>query len=135
MALQEEIIFEGRPHVADLIANTLLLVTVFWFPFWVGAVLNYAFTRYRITNRRISVEGGWRGETRTDIIYREVNEVREIPATVVGSLFGYGILLILLKDGSKLELKSVPKFRELGAYIREKSEQYQDKKPKSATKS
>ncbi len=130
MAIQEEIIYEGRPHIGNLIVNTLMLVTVIWFPFWLGAVFSYAFTRYRFTNRRVTVEGGWLGKNRTDLIYREIQEVREIPATIAGSFMGYGVLLILLKDGSKLELNAVPKFREIGEYIRSRSNQYPNKDKK-----
>ncbi|WP_218082700.1 PH domain-containing protein [Anthocerotibacter panamensis] len=135
MAIQEEVIFEGRSHVGDLISNTFLLVTIVWLPFFVASLVRYIFTRYRFTNRRITVEGGWLGRKRTDIIYREVSEVRDVPATLAGSFMGYGVLLITLKDGSRLELRAVPRFRELAQYVRERTAQYVDRKAKSATKS
>ncbi|WP_287129046.1 PH domain-containing protein [Candidatus Cyanaurora vandensis] len=133
MAIQEEIIYEGRPHVGDLIASTLLLFTIIWVVFWIPAVVNYVFSRYRFTNRRITVEGGWLGRNRTDVIYREVESVRAIPATVFGSIFGYGVLLIVLRDGAKLELKAVPKFREIAEYIEDRIDQYSDRKTTTKT--
>lgn len=135
MAIQEEVIYEGRPHVGDVIANTLLLFTVVWVVFWIPSVVGYLFSRYRFTNRRISVEGGWMGRNRTDVIYREVAEVRGVPATILGSILGYGVILISLEDGSKLELKAVPKFREIEAYIQERIQQSSDKRTKTSSKS
>ncbi len=134
MAIQEDVIYEGRPHVGDLIVNTILLGTVIWVVFWVGAVINYAFTRYRFTNRRITVEGGWQGRNRTDVVYREVRSIQPIATALIGAIFGYGTLLITLQDGAKLELKAVPKFREIADFVQEKIDTYVDKKPKSATK-
>jgi len=135
VAIQEEVIYEGRPHVGDVIANTLLLFTVVWVVFWIPSVIGYLFSRYRFTNRRITVEGGWMSRNRTDVIYREVAQVRGVPATILGSILGYGVILIVLKDGSKLELKAVPKFRELEAYIQDRIEQSSDKRTKTSTKS
>jgi len=135
VAIQEEVMYEGRPHIGDVIANTLLLFTVVWVVFWIPSVVGYLFSRYRFTNRRISVEGGWMGRNRTDVIYREVAEVRGVPATILGSILGYGVILIALKDGSKLELKAVPKFREIEAYIQERIQQSSDKRTKTSSKS
>jgi nitrogen fixation protein len=72
--------------------------------------------RYRITNRRISVTGGWRGRDRSDIIYSEIAKVVTVPRGV-GS---WGDMVITLKDGSRLELRAVPKFREIYDYINDK---------------
>ncbi len=120
MAIQEEVIYEGRIHPGDLIVNTFLLVTVIWLPIWIGSLVRWIFVKYRFTNLRLSVEGGWQGRNRTDVTYKEIVEVKDVPASIVGGLFGYGTLLLVLKDGARLELKAVPKFREIAERIRER---------------
>jgi uncharacterized membrane protein YdbT with pleckstrin-like domain len=120
MAIQEEVIYEGRIHPGDLITNTVLLVTVIWLPIWVGSLVRWIFVRYRFTNLRLSVEGGWLGRERTEVTYREIVEVKDVPASIVGGFFGYGTLLLVLKDGARLELKAVPKFREIAERIRKR---------------
>ncbi len=120
MAIQEQVIYEGRIHPGDLIVNTFLLVTVIWLPIWIGSLVRWIFVKYRFTNLRLSVEGGWLGRDRTDVTYREIVEVKDVPASIVGGLFGYGTLLLVLKDGARLELKAVPKFREIAERIRER---------------
>jgi uncharacterized membrane protein YdbT with pleckstrin-like domain len=120
MAIQEEVIYEGRIHPGDLITNTFLLVTVIWLPIWIGSLVRWIFVKYRFTNLRLSVEGGWLGRDRTDVTYKEIVEVKDVPASIMGGLFGYGTLLLVLKDGARLELKAVPKFREIAERIRER---------------
>ena len=134
MALQEEVKFEGSPHRGEMVINTVLLIFPFplvWLPFFTGALVRQVFTRYRFTSRRITVEGGWRGKNRTDVIYREVAQIKAVPDTLFGSMLGYGTLLIVLRDGARLELKAVPKFREIGEFVEEKINFYsqKDKRP------
>lgn len=115
MGIKEETFYEGGPHVGDLIINILLGFTVICLPLTVGSIVRALWLRYRITNRRISVTGGWMGRERTDIIYSEIVKSVKIPRG-----FGaWGDMVLTLRDGSRLELRSVPKFREIYAYIEE----------------
>jgi hypothetical protein len=116
MAINEEAYYEGGPHIGDLIINLLLGFTIICIPLSVGAIVRALWVRYRITNRRISVTGGWMGRDRSDIIYSEIAKVVTVPR----GLGGWGDMVITLKDGSRLELRSVPKFREVYDYINEK---------------
>jgi hypothetical protein len=72
--------------------------------------------RYRITDRRISVTGGWQGRDRTDIIYSEIVKVFKLPR----GLGAWGDIVVTLRDGSRLELRAIPRFREISDYIAEK---------------
>jgi len=113
MGIREEVIFEGGPHRGDLILNLLLGVTLVWLPLTIGAITRALWLRYRITNRRVTVTGGWLGRTRSDVIYSEMTQVVTIPRG-----FGlWGDMVITLKDGNRLELRSLPRFRELASYI------------------
>lgn len=116
MAINEEAYYEGGPHIGDLIINLLLGFTIICIPLTVGAIVRALWVRYRITNRRISVTGGWMGRDRSDIIYSEIAKVVTVPR----GLGAWGDMVITLKDGSRLELRSVPNFREVYDYINDK---------------
>ncbi|MBW4576348.1 MAG: PH domain-containing protein [Aphanothece sp. CMT-3BRIN-NPC111] len=116
MGIREEIFYEGGPHIGDLIINILLGFTVICLPLSVGAIVRAFWLRYRVTNRRISVTGGWMGRDRTDIIYSEIVEVKKV-ARGIGL---WGDMVLTLRDGSRLELRAIPKFREIYDYINEK---------------
>jgi len=116
MGIREYVFYEGGPHIGDLIINVLLAFTVICLPLTVGAVTRALWLRYRITDRRISVTGGWRGRDRTDIVYSEIAKIVTVPRGV--GL--WGDMVVTLKDGSRLELRAVPKFRDVYDYINEK---------------
>lgn len=116
MGLKEEVIYEGGPHIGDLIINILIGFSIIGLPLTVGAIVRALWLRFRITNRRISVTGGWMGQDRTDIIYSEIVKVVKVPRG-----FGlWGDVVVTLRNGSRLELRSLPKFREIEDYILEK---------------
>jgi nitrogen fixation protein len=116
MAIREEVYYDGGPHIGDLIINLLVGLTIVGLPLTVGAVVRALWLRYRITDRRISVTGGWMGRDRSDIIYSEVVKVVTVPR----GLGTWGDMVLTLKDGSRLELRAVPKFREVYEYINQK---------------
>jgi hypothetical protein len=116
MSIKEEVYFEGAPHVGDLITNILVGFTVICLPLTVGAIVRAIWLRYRITDRRITVIGGWMGRDRSDIIYSEITKVVTVPR----GLGAWGDMVITLKDGSRLELRAMPKFREVYDFINSK---------------
>jgi nitrogen fixation protein len=116
MAINEEVYYEGAPHVGDLIISLLMSVFVITIPLGIAAITRALWVRYRITNRRITVTGGWRGQNRTDIVYAEIAKIVIVPR----GFGGWGDMVLTLKDGSRLELKSLPKFRETYEYIESK---------------
>ncbi len=116
MGIKEEIFYEGGPHPGDLIINILLGFTVICLPLTVGSIVRALWLRYRITDRRISVTGGWQGRDRTDIIYSEITKIIKVPRG-----FGtWGDIVVTLRDGSRLELRSIPRFREIYDHIAQK---------------
>lgn len=116
MGIKEETFYEGGPHIGDLIINILLGFTVICLPLTAGAIVRSLWLRYRITDRRISVTGGWQGRDRTDIIYSEIVKVFKLPR----GLGAWGDIVVTLRDGSRLELRAIPRFREISDYIAEK---------------
>jgi hypothetical protein len=117
MGIREDVFYEGGPHVGDLIFNILLAFTVICLPLTVGAIVRAIWLRFRITDRRISITGGWQGKDRTDIIYSEIVKVVKVPR----GLGFWGDIVVTLKDKSRLEMRAVPRFREISDYITERA--------------
>ncbi|KOR37775.1 MULTISPECIES: PH domain-containing protein [Planktothricoides] len=116
MGIKEELYFEGRPHIGDLIVNILFGLTIVGLPLTIGAIVRALWLRYRITNRRVTVIGGWMGRDRSDVVYSEISKIVIVPR-------GFGIwgdMVITLNDGSRLEMRALPKFREVYDYMNDK---------------
>jgi hypothetical protein len=116
MAVKEEVFYEGGPHIGDLILNGLLAFTLICIPLTVAAVVRALWLRFRITDRRISVVGGWMGRDQVDLIYSEISDIIAVPR----GIGRWGDMVITLKDGSKVEMRAVPNFREVIDYIESK---------------
>ena len=114
----EEIFYEGGPARGDLIINLLAGLTLIGLPFTFGALVRALWLRFKITSRRISVTGGWFGREKTQLVYSQISEIRSIPR----GLGSYGDMVVVLKDGARLEIRSIPNFREVEKYILEKIE-------------
>ena len=112
----EQVHYEGGPARGDLIFNLLLGFTLIALPFTVGAIVRAIWLRFRITSRRVSVSGGWLGRDKTQVVYSQIKEVRSVPRG-----FGaWGDMVLVLSDGARLELRSVPRFRDVETYILER---------------
>ncbi len=117
MAIREEVFYEGGPHIGDLIINVLVGFTVLGIPLTVGAVVRALWLRYRITNRRLTVIGGWMGRDRWDVIHREIKSIIAVPR----GLGFWGDMVVTLQDGTRLEMRAVPNFREVEEFLRKQA--------------
>ena len=116
MAVKEEVYYEGGPHIGELLFGIGLAFTLICIPITVGAIVRALWLRYRITSRRISISGGWMGRDRTDIIYSEIAKIVTVPRG-----FGlWGDMVVTLKDGSRIEMRAVPNFRDVYDYVTRK---------------
>jgi Bacterial PH domain len=116
MGIKEETFYEGGPHIGDLIFHVVLSVFIVFIPLAIGSIVRAIWLRYKITDRRISVIGGWMGKDRTDLVYSEITDAVTIPR----GLGFWGDMVVTLKDGSRLELRSLPRYREIYDYINER---------------
>jgi nitrogen fixation protein len=116
MGIKEETFYEGGPHIGDLIFHLVLVPFIVFIPLAVGSVVRAIWLRYKITDRRISVIAGWRGKDRTDLVYSEITDAITVPR----GLGFWGDMVVTLKDGSRLELRSLPRHREIYDYINER---------------
>ncbi|EFJ47475.1 hypothetical protein VOLCADRAFT_81431, partial [Volvox carteri f. nagariensis] len=110
----ETVYYEGPPHRGDLAINVLLGTTLFWLPLTIAALGRGLFVNYKFTDKRISVSTNapWKTE-QLDAAYQEVKEVRSIPRGVGV----WGDMVVVLRDGSKIEMRALDRFRELQSYI------------------
>ncbi|GCE64409.1 ribonuclease P [cyanobiont of Ornithocercus magnificus] len=114
-SIPEDTFYEGGPAKGDLVLNLMLGLSLIGIPFAVGAIVRAVWLRFLITSRRISVSGGWLGRDRTQVVYGQIRELRSVPRG-----FGaWGDIVLVLTDGARLEMRSVPHFRETEAYILE----------------
>ncbi|GIM14481.1 hypothetical protein Vretimale_17430 [Volvox reticuliferus] len=92
----------------------MLGTTLFWIPLTIAAIGRGLFVNYKFTNKRISVSTNapWKTE-QLDAAYQEVKEVRSIPRGVGA----WGDMVVVLRDGSKIEMRALDRFRELQEYI------------------
>ncbi|KAK8567264.1 hypothetical protein V6N13_105242 [Hibiscus sabdariffa] len=109
---EETIFFDGGAHYGDLLANLLLGFTLLWLPLTLAAVSRAFFLRYRFTNLRVTVISGLTGQDRSDFSYKVIKDVQVVPR-FIGE---WGDVVITLKDGTKVDLRSVPRFREIAKY-------------------
>jgi nitrogen fixation protein len=116
MGIKEETFYEGGPHIGDLLFNIFLALFVVFIPLTVGAIVRAIWLRYKITDRRVSVVGGWMGNDRTDIIYSDIVDAIKIPR----GLGLWGDMVLVMKNGSRLELRSLPRYVEIFDYINER---------------
>ena len=123
ITIKEDIFYEGGPAKSDLFINLLAGFTLLGLPFAFAAIVRALWLRYKITNKRITIEGGWFGRNKTQVSLSNINEIRSVPRG-----FGsYGDMVLILNDGSKVEMKSLPLFREKQDFIEENIEKKSQK--------
>ena len=115
-SIQEDVHYDGGPARGDLLFNILLGFTLIGLPFTIGAVVRALWLRFRITSRRISVTGGWMGKDKTQVVYSQIKEVR----TVSRGFGAWGDMVLVLSDGARLEMRSIPNFRQTEDFILER---------------
>ena len=113
--VNEKSFYEGGPAKSDLMINLFAALTLLGLPFTFAAIVRALWLRYKITDKRITIDGGWFGKNKTQISLSNIDEIRSIPRG-----FGsYGDMVLILNDGSKVEMKSLPIFREKQKFIEE----------------
>ncbi|KAL6753069.1 hypothetical protein V8C86DRAFT_2736233 [Haematococcus lacustris] len=113
----ESMHYEGPPHRGDLALNLLLGTTLVWLPLTAAALGRCLFVNYKFTDRRVIVQttAPWKTE-QTDIAYQEVKEV----VTVARGFGLWGDMVITLRNGDKVEMRSLENFKDLKAYVLER---------------
>ena len=79
--INEKSFYEGGPAKSDLIINLLAGLTLLGIPFTFAAVVRSLWLRYKITDKRITIDGGWFGKNKTQVSLSNIDEVRSIPVS------------------------------------------------------
>jgi hypothetical protein len=99
--------FEGPPSWTEAVVPGISIITVLGIVPFAAAISRQVWTRYKITNRRLSIQSGWGGKDLVEIVYRDVTDVKFIYR--FGGLAGD--MVMVLSDGAKLEIRSMPDFQ------------------------
>ena len=108
----ETVFYDGPPSPSEIIFPAISIVTVIGIVPFISALTRQFWVRYKFTSRRISIQSGFGGNTQSDIIYPDIDEIRYVYRS-----FGGGDMVLFLKDGAKVELRFVPNFDETLKYI------------------
>jgi len=102
----EQTFWEGPPSITETVIPGISLFTVIGAIPFSASLARQAWTRYKITNKRLEVKSGFQGKDVVQITWREIVEVKWLRR------FGgvAGDLVLTLKDGVKLEMRSLPEF-------------------------
>ena len=74
--ITEEVFYEGGPAKSDLIINLLAGITILGLPFTFAAIVRALWLRYTLTNKRITIVGGWFGRNKTQVSLSNIDEIR-----------------------------------------------------------
>lgn len=99
----EEIFVETPPAWIEVIVPALSIFTVIGIIPFIGSVARQLWVRYKFTTRRVSISSGFQGKDQTEIIYRDISKVVYVRRSA-----GTGDMVLELKDGAKVELRTVP---------------------------
>jgi len=113
----EVVIYEGPPARGEVVANVLMSWTVVWVPLTIQAIGRALWLKYKITDKRVSVisESPLRKE-RTDVPMDQIKDV----ISVGRGIGQWGDMVITLRNGEKVELRSLPNFKECEKAIAER---------------
>jgi len=113
VVVPEQTFFEGPPSLTETIIPGVSVLTVVGIIPFTASLARQAWTRYKISNRRIEVASGFQGKDVVQILYREVSDVKWLRRYGGAA----GDIVYTLKDGSKLEMRSVSDFDRNLAFI------------------
>jgi hypothetical protein len=102
----EQTFWEGPPSITETIIPGLSLFTVVGVIPFGASLARQAWTRYKLTNKRLEVKSGFQGKDVVQITWREVTDVKWL-RRFGGSA---GDCVFTLRDGAKLEMRSLPQF-------------------------
>jgi hypothetical protein len=111
----ERTFFEGPPSLTETLIPGLSVFTVVGIIPFSASIARQAWTRYRITTRRIEVSSGFRGKDIVQITYKEITEMAWLRRWGGAC----GDLVLTLRDGARVEMRSIRDFDKNLAFIME----------------
>jgi len=102
----EQTFWEGPPSITETIIPGLSLLTVVGVIPFGASLARQAWTRYKLTNKRMEVKSGFQGKDVVQITWREVTDIKWL-RRYGGTA---GDCVFTLRDGAKLEMRSLSEF-------------------------
>merc|ERR1719253_1602221 len=116
VAIKPEVtFFEGPPSATEMIIPGVSVLTVVGVIPFAASVARQAWTRYKFTNRRVEVASGFQGKEVVQATWKEIVDVKWLRRYGGAA----GDMVLTLKDGAKMEMRSVPEFDRDLAYLME----------------
>jgi hypothetical protein len=113
----ENVIYEGPPARGEVVANVAMSWTLVWLPLTIQAVGRALWLSYKITDKRVSVVSmSPLRKERTDIPVDQIMDV----VSIGRGIGAWGDMVITLRNGEKIELRSLPEYKKCEEAIREK---------------
>jgi len=126
LVLKKETVFmDTRPSWTEIVLPALIIWTIIGLIPFLAALARQLWVKYEFTSRRIRVQSGLQGKDTTEVIYPEISEMKYLKRGF--GVFDVGDVNILLKDGSKLEMRSVPNFDGTVAYVEKRIKEAEDR--------
>lgn len=106
--------YEGSGSNVELALSLLLGATLLFLPLTIASIGRRLWIRYRFTNKRVVVITNSPVLKReVSVEYRQIKEIRSAPRA-----FGaWGDIVIVLKDGSRLPIAGLERYKELVDYV------------------
>lgn len=98
--------FEGPPSITETFIPGLSLFTVVGVIPFSASLARQAWTRYKLTNKRLEIASGFQGKDVVQVVWREIVDIKWL-RRFGGSA---GDLVLTLQDGAKVEIRSMPEF-------------------------
>ncbi|OUS42768.1 hypothetical protein BE221DRAFT_62779 [Ostreococcus tauri] len=113
----ESVVYEGPPARGEVVANVAMSWTLVWIPLAIQAVGRALWLTYKITDKRVTVisVSPLRKE-RTDIPLDQITDVISIGR----GIGAWGDMVVTLRNGEKVEVRSLPDFKKCEEMIRSK---------------
>jgi len=102
----EQTFWEGPPSITETFIPGLSLLTVVGVIPFSASLARQAWTRYKITNKRLEIASGFQGKDVVQVIWREIIDMKWLRRYGGAA----GDLVLTLKDGAKVEIRSMPEF-------------------------
>ncbi|GLC33170.1 hypothetical protein PLESTB_000363100 [Pleodorina starrii] len=110
----EVVFYEGPGSNAELVLSLVLLPTLFYAPLSIASIGRRLWISFKFTNKRLVINNTSPLFKRTiEIAYKNIKEVRTGPRG-----FGlWGDMVVFLRDGSRIELTGLDKYKEIEEHI------------------
>lgn len=102
----EQTFWEGPPSKTETIIPAASVLTVVGIIPFTASLARQAWTRYKLTNRRLEVASGFQGKDLVQVTWKEITDIRWLRRYGGAA----GDIVFDLKDGSKLEMRSLDDF-------------------------